>query len=92
MGAYSTPTPPAGYFASQGDAHMRTDAQINGHSFNYLQITMNFLKLKTMKNAIKYWSRMNELTFFNWKCSKKTRKLSKNDKFVSSKTKICLFY
>ena len=54
MGAYSTPTPPAGYFASQGDADMRTDAQINGHSFNYLQITMNFLKLKKMKNAIKY--------------------------------------
>ena len=35
---------------------------------------------------------MNELTCFNWKYSKKTRKLSKNDKFVTSKTKIYLFY
>ena len=45
-----------------------------------------------MKNAINYLSRMNKLTCFNWKYSKKTRKLSKNDKFVTSKTKICLFY
>ena len=41
---------------------------------------------------MKYWSRMNELTCFNWKyLEKKTRKLSKNDKFVTNKTKTCLF-
>ena len=28
---------------------------------------------------------MTELTCFNWKYSKKTRKLSKNDKFVTNK-------
>ena len=41
--------------------------------------------------AIKYWSRMNELTCFNWNYSKLSRKLSQNDKFVTNKTKICLF-
>ena len=34
---------------------------------------------------------MNEITCFNQKYSKKTRKLSKNDNFVTNKTKICLF-
>ena len=33
---------------------------------------------------------MNELTCFNWKCSKKPRKLSKNDKFVTSKTNLAI--
>ena len=37
----------------------------------------------------KYWSKMNELTCFNWKYSNKSRKLSKNDKFVTNKAKIC---
>ena len=39
-----------------------------------------------MKNAIKYWSRMNELTCFNWKLES----CQKIDKFVTSKTKILL--
>ena len=34
---------------------------------------------------------MTELTCFNWKYSKKTRKLSKNDKFVTNKTKFVYF-
>ena len=41
--------------------------------------------------AIKYWFSMNELTCFNWNYSKKTRKLSKNNKSVTTKTKICSF-
>ena len=35
---------------------------------------------------------MNELTCFNWKYLKKTQKLSRNDKFVINKTKICSFF
>ena len=35
---------------------------------------------------------MNELTCFIWNYSKKTGKLSKNDKFVINKTKNYLFY
>ena len=34
---------------------------------------------------------MTELTCFNWKYSKKTRKLSKNDQFVTNKTKFVYF-
>ena len=34
---------------------------------------------------------MNELTCFNRKYFKKTRKLSKNDKFVTNKTKFVYF-
>ena len=34
---------------------------------------------------------MNELTYFNQKHSKKTGKLSKNDKFETNESKICLF-
>ena len=41
-----------------------------------------------MKNAIKYWSRMDELACFKWKCSKRLESYQKNDKFVTSKTKI----
>ena len=41
--------------------------------------------------AIKYWSRMNELICFNWKYPKRTRTLSKNDKFVTNETKNSLF-
>ena len=48
--------------------------------------------LSKIKNAIKYWSRMNE----NWHVSignvPKNQKAIKNDIFVTSKTKICLFY
>ena len=41
--------------------------------------------------AIKYWPRMNKLTGFTWKYSTKTRNLSKNDKFVTNKTRIYYF-
>ena len=34
-------------------------------------------EIEKCKNAIEYWSRMNELTCFNWKYSKKTIKLLK---------------
>ena len=33
---------------------------------------------------------MNELTCYNWKCSKKNRKLLKKDKFVTNERKISL--
>ena len=33
---------------------------------------------------------MNKLICFNWKYSRKTRKLSKSDKFETNKTKICV--
>ena len=35
------PNPPAAKFASQGDVHVRTDAQIK---FLYYQLTVHFLK------------------------------------------------
>ena len=49
---------------------------------------MNFLKLKNklLSNTDLEW-----MNCFKWKYSRKARKLSKNGKFVTNKTKICLF-
>ena len=60
-------------------------------SYNYFINNYGLSEIEKL-TAIKYWSRMNELTnMFQLKIFQKTRKLSKNDKFAINYTKICLF-
>ena len=47
---------------------------------------MKFLKLKNCNCCYQTLFYNDWTTCFNWKYSKKTRKLSKNDKFVTNKT------